>query len=81
MPRAPLVARMTALGVAQRAAIDCARRNLDLANRLRPAYLAALDETGLAELEADIVRRHEEDEMLTGLVSLVEAWAAEGFPV
>lgn len=51
-----------------------------MANRLRPAYLAALDETGLAELEADVARRHEEDEMLAGLVAIVQAWAAEGFP-
>ena len=64
----------------ERLSMLCARRNLDMAARLRRAHLAALDELGIAALEIDIARRAEEDALLAGLVAMVEEWEREGCP-
>ena len=80
MPSRDLIARITVLADTERLSMLCARRNLDMAARLRRAHLAALDELGVAALETDIARRAEEDALLAGLVAMVEEWEREGCP-
>ncbi len=80
MPPRDLIARITLFADARRLATLSARRNLDIAERMKPAHLAALDELGVAALEADVSRRQEEEAYLAGLIEVVEAWEREGCP-
>lgn len=80
MPRASLAARIQVLSDTQRLALHCAAENVALARRLSPDRLAALDETGVALLEADVARRQAEDAWMAGIAAMVEEWKAEGYP-